>query len=873
MSEEKNEERRSRNSALLWGAFLIAVLAGMWVIASRMVARQIIDTTVQNIEELARHDEQAIMTSLENRWETLSGIGEALRREECGSTEELQKELAMFVRTMGCHRLSLVREDGWVVNSAYEEKTDPQMLEVCQSEQEEFARRVINEDPDDRTEEIRVGVALSQPITVEGAAYRWLVARLAIDTFENELKIDSYGGRGYSSVIGPDGSYIVSIRNDPEISHIDNFFDMLEAGTLPEDKPLEWVREMVEKQQRFSLEYIRPSGKRAVVIFDPMGDLYWCFISVVPRAVFEEQTNTLVIIFLVMMLVVLLAVAVAVVTMFRRRTRLLAIERKHRTELSQALSLAEQANRAKTIFLNNMSHDIRTPMNAIIGFTALASTHIDNQERVKDYLGKIAQSSNHLLSLINDVLDMSRIESGKMNLDEKPENLAEILHSLRNIIQADIHAKQLELYIDTVDVMDEDICCDKLRLNQVLLNIMSNAIKFTPPGGTISLRTTERAVSHAGYGTYEFRIKDTGIGMKPDFLEKIFVPFSQERSSSVSGIQGTGLGMSITKNIVDMMGGEITVSSEEGAGTEFVVTLEFKLQGGHREAETIETLKGLRSLVVDDDMNACQSVAQMLRQIGMRSEWTMYGKEAVARTEEALQIGDAYRVYIIDWLMPDMNGIETTRRIRKVVGDEAPIIILSAYDWSDIEAEAREAGVTDFISKPLFPSDLREVLLRTCGEAPTAAEPAPPPVEVFQGRRVLLVEDNDLNREIAVEILEGEGFLVQTAENGLAAVDAVREAQPGAFDVVLMDIQMPIMDGYEAARAIRNLPDPVKANVPIIAMTANAFEEDRQQAYDAGMNAHVAKPIEIPALISTLQDIMAHRTRQLTEDRRSGGPE
>ncbi len=520
-------------------------------------------------------------------------------------------------------------------------------------------------------------------------------------------------------------------------------------------------------------------------------------------------------------------------------------------ELSDALVMADQANRAKTTFLNNMSHDIRTPMNAIIGFTALASEHIDNTERARDYLSKIAQSSDHLLSLINDVLDMSRIESGNVHIEEKPENLAEVLHGLRNIIQADVHAKNLALFIDTVDVTDENIRCDKLRLNQVLLNLLSNAIKFTEPGGTITLRVTQKPSDKERCAVYEFLVKDTGIGMSPEFAKTIFEPFTRERTSTVSGIQGTGLGMSITKNIVDMMNGKIAVSSQPNVGTEFTVEFEFKLDGEMREFAEITELKGKRGLVVDDDVISCQSVSKMLRELGLRSEWTMYGKEAVVRTEEALDMGDPYEVYIIDWSMPDMNGIETVRRIRGVIGKDAPIILLSAYDWTNVEDEAREAGVTDFISKPLFASDLHYVLERTVGSI-NDNNPDNADSVSFEGKSVLLAEDNELNREIAYEILSGMGLVVDTAENGKEAYEKVRYSKPGQYGLVLMDVQMPVMDGYEATKKIRALGRAI-GKIPIIAMTANAFEEDRIRAIEAGMNDHLAKPIDIEKLTELLK--------------------
>ena len=525
--------------------------------------------------------------------------------------------------------------------------------------------------------------------------------------------------------------------------------------------------------------------------------------------------------------------------------------------LSDAVAAAQSASRAKSDFLTNMSHDIRTPMNAIIGFTTLAVTNIDDTERVKDYLTKTLASSRHLLSLINDILDMSRIESGRLHLEESEVSLSEVLHDIKTIVGGQVHAKQLELYMDALDVTDEDVCCDRTRLEQILLNLLSNAVKFTPAGGTVSVRVRQLAGTQHGCAQYEFRVRDTGIGMSAAFAKRIFEPFERERTSTVSRIQGTGLGMAITRNIVDMMGGTIEVQTEQGRGTEFIIRLPLRLQTGRRREERIEELAGLKALVVDDDFNTCDSVTKLLTRVGMRAEWTLSGREAVLRARQSIELGDPCRAYIIDWRLPDMNGIEVTRRIRSL-NDDTPIIILTAYDWSDIEAEAKAAGVTAFCSKPMFLSDLRDALLTATGHAPKAAEPdvLPEAQADFHGRRVLLVEDNELNREIAVEILHEYGFLVDTAENGAIAVDKVRSSPADRYDLVLMDIQMPVMDGYTATQRIRALNDPARAAVPIVAMTANVFEKERKRAFDCGMNAFLSKPLVIDALIAALQDIL-----------------
>ena len=526
-------------------------------------------------------------------------------------------------------------------------------------------------------------------------------------------------------------------------------------------------------------------------------------------------------------------------------------------KLQVAVEKAESANRAKSTFLSNMSHDIRTPMNAIIGFTTLALSNIDDTDRVKDYLGKTLASSNHLLSLINDVLDMSRIESGKIHLEEVEVNLSDVLHDLKTIVSGQIYAKQLELYMDAMDVTDEDVYCDKTRLNQILLNLLSNAIKFTPAGGTVSVRVRQLAGKVRGCGQYEFRIKDNGIGMSQEFAQKIFEPFERERTSTVSGIQGTGLGMAITKNIVDMMGGTIEVQTAQGKGTEFTVCVPMRAQTEQRPVEKITELEGLKALVVDDDFNTCDSVTKMLVKVGMRAEWTLSGKEAVLRARQSIEMSDVYHAYIIDWRLPDMNGIEVTRQIRSL-HDDTPIIILTAYDWSDIEVEAKAAGVTAFCAKPMFMSDLRETLMSALGQKSADAVQGllPEKNADFKGKHILLVEDNALNREIAQEILREYGFLVDSAENGAVAVEKVSTAAPGSYDLVLMDVQMPIMDGYTATRKIRALDDPARAKLPILAMTANAFDEDRRNALESGMNGFLSKPIVIDDLMQELHKIL-----------------
>ena len=519
-------------------------------------------------------------------------------------------------------------------------------------------------------------------------------------------------------------------------------------------------------------------------------------------------------------------------------------------ELAEALAQAQHANASKTTFLSNMSHDIRTPMNAIIGFTSMALRHFENRTQVKDSLEKVLSSSNHLLGLINDILDMSRIESGRVEVAEQECNLSDLIHNLIHIIQPQVTAKQQKFHIDAFKVKNEDVYADQLKINQVLINILSNAVKYTPSTGSIFFRISQYESKIPGCAKYEFKIKDNGLGMSKEFLKHVFDAFEREETSTKSGIQGTGLGMSITKKMVELMGGDISVESEKDKGSEFTVTLDLKLQQKVKQIP-IQELKNLRALIVDDDFNTCESVTTMLKQMGMRSEWTTSPREAVFRAGRALD-DDPFSAYIVDWLMPDQNGIETVRQIRRVVGHTAPVIILTAYDYSDIEQEAKAAGVTTFCTKPLFMSDLKNALSRAISGREEKNAHDDLSSTNFDGKRVLLVEDIEVNREIAKAILTEIGLDVEDASDGSDAVKMFNDAPPNHYDIILMDVQMPVMNGYDATKNIRALNRLDAHTVPIVAMTANAFEEDKENALKCGMNDHLAKPLDIPKLLETL---------------------
>lgn len=533
--------------------------------------------------------------------------------------------------------------------------------------------------------------------------------------------------------------------------------------------------------------------------------------------------------------------------------------RERNQSLEREKNLAELQNKAKSDFLFNMSHDIRTPMNAIIGFTNLALQCPEDTVKVQEYLGKIQVSSNHLLSLINDVLEMSRIESGKIELEEGEVSLPEVLLDLNTIIIGQIESRHHELFMDAVNVTDENIYCDKLRLNQILLNLLSNAIKYTPEGGRISVRVSQQEGAPEGYGAYEIRVKDNGIGMEPEFAARVFEAFEREKNTTVSGIQGTGLGMAITKRIIDLMGGTIEVVTAPGKGTEFIVRMNFRLTGEQEVSLPIAALEGMRALVVDDDYDTCDSITRMLNDMGLIADWTLSGKEAILRAKQAKERGTEYDIVFVDLRLDGMSGLDVAKRLREIVGKDPALMLITAYDWISVEEQAREAGITDFISKPVFKSGLYRSLSRTFGnndavkETETVEEDR---MVNFAGKRLLLVDDIKINREIAMMVLKAKEFEVDEACDGKEAVTMMEGAAGGYYDAVLMDIQMPVMDGYEATRAIREMDDPAKAAVPIIAMTANAFDEDRKAALDVGMDGHIAKPIDVDRLVDTLKAIL-----------------
>ena len=697
---------------------------------------------------------------------------------------------------------------------------------------------------------VSVGYPTSEGYPLSGGGHcTALVAGVPIERLNSALSLDTDQTLVFSHIVEKDGTFVV--RNSD--AQGDNYFSWLREHATAEqytEQSVEQIENAIATGSDASL-VVSVDGQQRHVYCSALPNSDWYLITIMPHGLLDEAVSNL---GTQRMYTALAGCAILLIAMLAVFYGYFRISRQQLRAVEEAQRQAEHANLAKSEFLSNMSHDIRTPMNAIVGMTAIAAANIDKPEQVRDCLRKISLSSRHLLGLINDVLDMSKIESGKMTLSMEAISLQETAESIVSIIQPQVSSRKQKFDVFIRNIQTEWVCSDGVRLNQVLLNLLSNALKFTPEGGTITL-TVEQEDSPLGaeHVRTHFRVRDTGIGMSEEFQKRIFDSFVREDSTRVKKMEGTGLGMAITRYIVDAMHGTIEVQSKLDQGSEFHVTLDF--ERAHADQADMR-LPAWDMLVVDDDEALCKSAADTLQDIGVRAEWATGGEQAVEMAVKRHQEGRDYHIVLIDWQMPDIDGIETARLLRERIGNDVPILLISAYDWSNIESEARQAGISGFISKPLFQSTLYYGLAPYAGGEAKAAEPSDEGGAAdFTGRRLLVAEDNDLNWEIACELLGAVGFAVDRAEDGAVCVEKFKAEAPGTYDAVLMDLRMPVMNGYEATRAIRESGRP-DANVPIIAMTADAFSEDVKTCLESGMNAHIAKPLDMRELLRILQKHM-----------------
>lgn len=762
--------------------------------------------------------------------------------------DELMKELSYSGQARGFDYLAFYGGDG-NFNMIYGEKikvTDPEPFFNSLSNGD---KKVAVGTDTSGNEIVLMGIPASYGMK-DGKTSIALVAGIPVDYVKEVLSLDENDSMVYSHIIRRDGSFV--IRSNAAFR--ENYFDRIKAmieemdGESAQQHIQELEAAMSAKEKYSKVIKVENERRHLYCVSLPYSE--WYLVTVMPYGTLSEIVGNLSNLWAIMAIVSCVAVLCALLLVFYK---FFMLTREQFRELEEARQEAVSANRAKSEFLSNMSHDIRTPMNAIVGMAAIATANIGNMQQVQNCLKKITMSSKHLLGLINDVLDMSKIESGKMSLNIDQVSLREVMEGIVNIVQPQVKEKNQHFDVFIHDISSENVCCDSVRLNQVLLNFLSNAIKFTPEGGSIHLAMEEEP-SNLGedWVRIHLMVKDSGIGMSKEFQDKIFDSFTREDSMRVQKIQGTGLGMTITKYIIDAMGGTIEVKSEPGKGTEFHVILDFE-RATVQEEDMV--LPAWNMLVVDDDEQLCRTTAASLKTIGVQADWTLDGETALRMVERKHRQHDDYHIILLDWKLPGMDGIKTANEIRKMMGEEIPILIISAYDWGDIEEDARGAGINGFIAKPLFKSTLYYGLRKYAGITEGIVEEEVEETKDFKGRHILLAEDNDLNWEIAEELLGELNLSIDRAENGQVCLEIFEQSELGYYDAILMDIRMPIMNGYEATKRIREL-ERADSNIPIIAMTADAFSEDINHCLECGMNAHIAKPIDIQEAVRQMEKYM-----------------
>ena len=795
-----------------------------------------------NLGEVSRQMSDSIELQCDDRWKALDTISYYLR--DMDEDEETRSRFLKQARLQwGFDSFCMVDND----STYYDNETTFSLLT-----QRDVTERLISRRERVILDDVIYGdtrqMIFLQPVddlTIQGHTFQAVGFRYGSGNIFDILSIGAFGNQSDLYIVHRDGTTLYRFAHGPGINGY-NLYNSLESYEFSRGS----VRELRDGGDEGSqLMIVRQEDELCYINQIPIDVGDWQLVMMVPVDAVSgsmSRFSWMSGLCLGTVAALLLSVVALFYTDFMKRS--LRAEEKAR-------QAAESASRSKSQFLSSMSHDIRTPMNAVVGMVHIAENSLDNPDKVRECLARIRLSGQLLVGLINDILDMSKIESGKMVLNSEPASLNQLLEGIVNITQPMAREKRQEFRLRINRVRHESLCFDSLRLSQVMLNILSNALKFTPEGGRIEVDVTEEKITSQGLARIVFRVADNGIGMEADFVEQIFNSFSREQDSRVNRIEGSGLGMAITKRIVDLMDGIIQVDSTPGKGSIFTVRLDFQVDG--TAEEELPPLPPVRILMADEDPAACRSACEYLDEFGMDGDTACTGAEVLDKVMKARQEGREYRMVILDRKMPDMDGVSVTRKLRARLGETESAFIISGYDWTEIKQEAEEAGVDGFVQKPYFRSALYQLLARYLAGRGTMDQREEKPAPDLSGRRVLLVEDNEVNREIAQEILRSVGIEVESACDGAQGLKAFSESAAGYYDAVLMDIQMPVMNGYEAAKAIRRLTRPDAAGIPIIAMTADAFAEDVACARAAGMTAHLAKPLDIPAMMRMLSRCLA----------------
>ncbi|MCM1393266.1 MAG: response regulator, partial [Ruminococcus sp.] len=767
--------------------------------------------------------------------------------------DELKAQISHYATSRGFDHLGIIGKDG-TIEMIYGEQINIVDKDPFIESMEKKERKAAVGQTDDGDDIILLGASTGAYTMSDGSRSVAIVAALPLSTLQGTLSLEISNSQVYSFIIRKDGSFVIKTSDVEVDNYFDRVHDLYKGDEISVEQYIEELNTAMDEEQSYTSEMIIDGTPRQIYCAK-LENSEWYLITFMPYGDLNSTISTLstqwfisAIIACLSILILLMIIIIAYSKMMSRQMH--KIE-EARSIAEAAQQEAERSNKAKSEFLSNVSHDIRTPMNAIVGMTEIATANIEDVERVENCLKKITASGKQLLGLINNVLDMSKIENGKMTLTVEQVSLRELMDSVVSVVQPQIKIKNQNFDVHIRNITSEVVCCDCVRLNQVIMNLLSNAVKFTPDGGSICIQLDE-SDSEKGddFVRVHLMVKDSGIGMTDEFLQKIFESFVRADSARVHRTEGTGLGMAITKYIVDAMDGQIEIDSVPGVGSQFDIYFDFE-RGDVTESEFI--LPNWNVLVVDDDRLLCDSVVSDLCAMGVNAQWTLDGESAVEMIDKHHKLSNDYQIVLMDYKLPGIDGIETSRRIHDLLGADVPILLISAYDWSDIEKEAREAGISNFISKPLFKSTLFYTLNKYVDMSQQTEAIAENDGEALRGCKVLLAEDNELNREIAYELLSQSGLELDMAENGKICLEKFVESEVGYYDAILMDIRMPEMTGYEATRAIRALEREDGKTIPIVAMTADAFAEDVKKCLECGMNAHVSKPIDPRKIFAVLE--------------------